>query len=119
MTSVDGVLMSKDKKKIIRCPQSKTSFTVPESVTTVGYDAFEDCDINRLIFPEAATIFENGSINVNSEYSEFFFEGHLESFGLMDIPLNSTLYVKSEDDKKMILQNNKQTWLEDNIIVEP
>ena len=41
MTSVDGVLMTKDMKKIIRCPQAKTSFTVPDGVMKVGFNAFK------------------------------------------------------------------------------
>ncbi len=121
MTSVDGVLMTKDMKKIIRCPQAKTSFTVPDGVTTVGYDAFEDCHINKLIFPESATKFEDGSINLYSSlYSdncEIFFKGHLESFGDMNrLNAKFKLYVKSSSDKEKIMEYNDN--LKDNIIVE-
>ncbi len=119
MTSVDGVLMTKDMKKIIRCPQAKTSFTVPDGVTTVGYDAFEDCHINKLIFPESATKFENGSINLrHSDNCEIFFKGHLESFGYIEhIPNNSKLYVVSDEDRNLILSENEDAF-SGNITVE-
>ncbi len=117
MTSVDGVLMTKDMKKIIRCPQAKTSFTVPDGVTTVGYDAFEDCHINKLIFPESATKFENGSIDVCINNCEIFFKGHLKSFGSVSVSRNSKLYVVSDDDGDLILENNGGWLKRENIIV--
>ena len=43
--SVDGVLFNKDKTELIYYPLGKTetSYTVPESVTTIGEYAFKDC----------------------------------------------------------------------------
>ena len=42
--SIDGVLYSKDKKTLIKCPDGKTgSFTIPNSVTTIEKYAFLDC----------------------------------------------------------------------------
>ncbi len=42
--SVNGVLYSKDGKKLIFCPRSKSgSFTVPSGVTTIGASAFSYC----------------------------------------------------------------------------
>ena len=43
-TSIDGVLYSKDKKTIIKCPDfRKGNFTIPGSVTTIGKMAFCNC----------------------------------------------------------------------------
>ena len=41
--SIDGVLYSKDKKTLIRVPITKTSFTIPNSVTSIGGFAFSGC----------------------------------------------------------------------------
>ena len=42
--SVDGVLYSKDKKKLVHYPPAKadSTFTLPSTVTTLAYGAFED-----------------------------------------------------------------------------
>ena len=44
--SIDGNLYSKDGKTLIQYAIGKeaTSFTIPDSVTTIGEDAFNDCD---------------------------------------------------------------------------
>ena len=43
-SSVDGVLFSKDKKTLLKCPQGKSgAYTVPAGVTTIGTNAFGNC----------------------------------------------------------------------------
>lgn len=45
-TSVDGVLYTKDKTTLLKFPGGrKDSFTIPDSVTTIGTHAFENCNI--------------------------------------------------------------------------
>lgn len=41
--SVDGVLYNKELTKLIRCPQTKTSVSIPDTVTEIAESAFEDC----------------------------------------------------------------------------
>jgi hypothetical protein len=47
--SEDGVLFNKSKTEIIRYPRGKAGFnyTIPNSVTTIGYLAFQDCESLR------------------------------------------------------------------------
>ena len=43
-SSLDGVLFSKDKKTLIKCPEGKSGvYTVPVGVTTIGTNAFGNC----------------------------------------------------------------------------
>lgn len=42
-TAEDGVLYNKDKTELIRCPETKKSVTIPNSVTVIGDSAFYMC----------------------------------------------------------------------------
>jgi len=55
--SVDGAVFSKDGKKIISCPAGKTgSFTIPETVTTIGSSAFDGCEkLTGIRIPDGVT----------------------------------------------------------------
>lgn len=51
-TSVDGILYSKDKTKLIACPQYKefedTIFYIPETVQTIGASAFKNYNFEEI-----------------------------------------------------------------------
>ena len=53
-SSVDGVLFSKDKKTLIKCPEGKSGdYTVPNGVTTIGQNAFKACrKLTGIVLPE-------------------------------------------------------------------
>jgi hypothetical protein len=42
-SSKDGVLFNKSQTTLIACPKDKTSYFIPESVTTIGVEAFGEC----------------------------------------------------------------------------
>ena len=43
-SSIDGVLYNKDQTTLLRCPAGKTgTVTIPNTVTTIDWDAFMDC----------------------------------------------------------------------------
>ena len=42
-SSLDGVLYNKDKTQLLKCPEEKSSVTIPNSVTIIGDNAFYGC----------------------------------------------------------------------------
>lgn len=57
LCSVDGVLYTKDKTEIIKCPAKKTGvFAIPDGITTVGAYAFEGCEnFTQIEIPSTVT----------------------------------------------------------------
>ncbi|MDY4254585.1 MAG: leucine-rich repeat protein [Oscillospiraceae bacterium] len=58
-TSVDGVLCNKAVTKIVRCPVAKTGFVIPQTVTEIGYDAFDNCVMPQIDLPENVAVVGN------------------------------------------------------------
>lgn len=62
--SQDGVLYSKDMKKLICCSRAKTSCYIPSSVTEIGDSAFEDCSrLTSLDIPSSVTTIGDGAFS--------------------------------------------------------
>ena len=55
-TSVDGVLCNKAVTKIVRCPVAKTGFVIPQTVTEIGYRAFDNCVMPQIDLPENVAV---------------------------------------------------------------
>ncbi len=59
-SSVNGVLFNKDKKTLIKCPGGKEEYTIPNSVTTIGEAAFENCEkLKSVTIGEKVTTIED------------------------------------------------------------
>jgi hypothetical protein len=75
---VDNVLFSKDGKTLVAYPMGKTAteYTIPASVTTIGFDAFYHCP-----YLETVTIENNSQLTTISDYAFCNCE-NLESFNI-------------------------------------
>lgn len=52
-TAIDGVLYNKEVTTLLRCPQGKTSVTIPESVTAIAPNAFAYChQLKEVVLPK-------------------------------------------------------------------
>jgi len=56
-SSIDGVLFDKDAKTLLRYPEGKTdkSYTVPDTVTSIGRDAMYNPQFNEITIPATVT----------------------------------------------------------------
>lgn len=62
--SEDGVLFNKDKTILICCPASRTgAYTVPNSVTNIGEQAFDCCNLTSVTISENVKTIGNSAFN--------------------------------------------------------
>jgi hypothetical protein len=59
-SSLDGVLFNKNKTELVQCPNSKTSYVIPSSVSIVGIEAFyRSTNLLSLTIPSNVTVLMN------------------------------------------------------------
>ena len=55
-SSDNGVLYNKEKTELICCQEDKTSITIPDSVTMIGWGAFAGCTgLTSVTIPDSVT----------------------------------------------------------------
>ena len=70
--SIDGILYDKNITTLIRCPDKKTSVTIPNTVTTIEKAAFENCKLlTSLVIPENVTTINEYSFAVCTSLTSF------------------------------------------------
>ena len=106
--SINGVLYSKDGKKLIAYPAGKTgNFTVPKEVETIGFGAFE----NSLI---EAVSFESGINLLTIGYRAFYKSEKLASVSIPESVVSIDFYAFAECrnlERVTFAENNKLTGI--------
>lgn len=100
-TSEDGVLYTKDKTALIKCPENKQGdFTVPNTVTEMRINSVETINLEKINLPSSL---KNDSINIKAcpNLKEINVDSENEKFS----SLNGILYNKNQTDLIRIPQN--------------
>jgi hypothetical protein len=83
-SSVDGVLFDKSKTTLIQYPpaQTGTSYTIPNSVTTIGDGAFYNCNSpTSVIIGSGVTNIEDSAFSDCLSLTSVYFQGNAPSVG--------------------------------------
>jgi len=65
-TSVDGVLFSKDRKRLAAYPAGKgTVYTIPNGVTVIGQEAFSGSQLTSVVIPGSVRVIEDWAFDGN------------------------------------------------------
>ena len=83
-TSADGVLFDKGQTTLIQYPSGKAgSYTVPNSVTSIGGGAFHGCgSLTSVTIPNSVTSIGDVKFSWCSSLTAVYFVGNAPSFGL-------------------------------------
>ena len=66
-SSVDGVLFNADQSTLLRFPEGRIgSYTIPDSVNTIGESAFENTVISQVIIPDTVKKIEDDGFSDNN-----------------------------------------------------
>ena len=85
--SQDGVLFNKDKTTLVKYPAGKTEtiYTIPDSVTTIGYCAFHSCDLlENITIPDGVTTIGNYAFYDCSSLTDITVGAENEHYSLQD-----------------------------------
>ena len=83
-TSKDGVLFNKEKTTLICCPigNERTTYTIPNSVTSIGNRAFYDCfNLESISIPSSVTSIGDGAFQACSGFTDITIPASVTSIG--------------------------------------
>lgn len=80
--SEDGCVYTKDKKRLLLCPQGKSAVDIPEGVTSIEEYAFYNCqNLTEVTIPESVKSINNGAFSSCSSLEEVTIPGSVENIG--------------------------------------
>ena len=98
-SSDNGVLFNKDKTTIIQYPSGKTetSYTIPNSVTSIGNYAFSNCtDLTSIIIPNSVTCIGGSAFSGCTGLTSIIIPNSVTSIG--DYAFGNTAFERDENN---------------------
>ena len=81
-SSVDGVLFDESQTTLIECPMGKAGdYTIPNSVTTIGGYAFDNCSLTSITIPNSVTNIGDNAFAESSSLAGIYFQGDAPGVG--------------------------------------
>ena len=108
-SSDNGVLFDKKKTKLIRYPEGKLeiSYTIPNSVTSIGYNAFRNCaDLTSITIPNSVTCIETFAFHNCTGLTSITIPNSVTSIGHYALSNCSSLTSITIPDSVTIIGNN-------------
>ena len=99
--SIDGVLFNKDKTELIRYPAAKpeNTYTIPDSVTSIGYNAFSGCaSLTSIVIPDSVTSIGNFAFNDCSSLASIEIPDGVTSIG--NFAFSGAAYCDDENNQE-------------------
>ena len=77
-----GVLFNKDKTALIQCPSALNTYTIPNSVTSIGYGAFRGCSsLTSVTIPDSVTSIGESAFSICSSLTSVAIPNSVTSIG--------------------------------------
>jgi len=69
----DGILFDRVRRSLVKCPVSRTAVVLPNSIESIGSEAFQWCKIKSAVIPKSVRLIEPGAFHAceNLESVEF------------------------------------------------
>ena len=117
-SSNNGILFNKKKTELIRFPsrKSQTSYTIPNSVTSIGLGAFDSCTgLTSITIPNSVTSIGYEAFERCTGLKDVYYTGSKDEWEAISIGeyndclLNATIHYNWNDDPVLSLNRSEMT----------